>query len=120
MSTFVTLGLIVAKSAGDEALSRARTRRLLYKSSQQEVLPSPYFVAKRLHEMINGSKLYRKDPHGRAVEAAAPLPTAGPFHLFLSHSEFLKLESSPHADSGVLLSPWCVAVSQIGSMVRPR
>ena len=88
MSTFVTLGLIFAKSAGDEALNRARTRRLLYKSSNEEVRPSTDFVqsAKRLHEMIDGSQLYRKNSHGRVVEAAAPFPTAGPFHLFLSHS----------------------------------
>ena len=115
MSTFVTLGLIVAKSAGEAALSRARTRRLLYKSSQHEVHPSNDFVqnAKRLHKMINNSQLYRKDSHGRVVEAAEPLPTAGPFHLFLSHSKSLTSQtqtSSLRADRRTAL---CVAESLV-------
>ena len=88
MSTFALLGVIVAKQAGDEAIHRARVRRLLYLQSSEEV-PTPHVVrsATRLQEMINGPALYKKDARGRIVEDAAPFPTAGPFHVFLSHSE---------------------------------
>ena len=83
MSTFGALGAIVAKLASDEALARARARRLVYLKSHQDVLLSKDFMASKKHldQMLNDPMLYRQNSRETAV-----LPSAGPFHLFLSHS----------------------------------
>ena len=89
MSTFGFLGVIIIKLASEEALQRARVRRLLFLRNGQEVPTPQDYVrsAKRLQHMINGRHLYKRNRRGHVVESAAPLPTAGPFHIFLSHSE---------------------------------
>ena len=87
MSTFAVLGGIVAKLAGEEAIQRARARRLIYRASGDGVTIPTNFLqsSRRLQQLLNG-RLYQKDLQGRVVETAFPLPTAGPFHVFLSHS----------------------------------
>ena len=96
MSTFAFLGVLIAKLSADEALYRARVRRLLYLDSSEEVPTPPESVrsAARLQELINSGLLYKTDSHGYAIDEAAPLPTAGPFHVFLSHSA-QRNDSSP-------------------------
>ena len=93
MSTFAALGVIATKLVTDEALERARGRRLVYIMNDQEVPTPKEFMAnkKRLDEMIRGPLLYRKDVLGNVVKSAI-LPAAGPFHVFLSHSARLALE----------------------------
>ena len=80
-----------------ERIKKAHVRRLLYLGGTMEV-PVPQAFSrsgKRREEMVHGG-LYRKDASGTIVDAAMPLPTAGPFHLFLSHS-MRKRDSAPHA-----------------------
>ena len=62
--------------------------RLLYLKTNEEIHAPQEFMqrARYLEKMING-RLYRKDQSGNVVEEASPLPTAGPFHVFLSHSK---------------------------------
>ena len=62
-------------------------RRLKYLEKSREVHAPQDFMqsASRLEDMINDG-LYLKDLSGNAVARAAPLPTVGPFHVFLSHS----------------------------------
>ena len=87
ISTFAVLAAIMFQLAGEEAIHRARARRLIYRGSGEEVVVPREFLqsTKRLQQLVHG-KLYRKDPPGWVVETAAPLPSAGPFHIFLSHS----------------------------------
>ena len=68
--------------------SNNQVLRLLYLETREEVPAPPEFMqnARLLEKMINGY-LYQKDLSGNVIAAAAPLPTAGPFHCFLSHSK---------------------------------
>ena len=92
--SLIVSGILLVVQISEAALVRARARRLVYLNGDQEVPISKEFMrsAKRLEEMITGSDLYKKDDKGNVVEEAAPLPTAGPFHVFLSHSRPLGLK----------------------------
>ena len=121
MSTFVFLGILVAKLSADEALYRARVRRLLYLDSSEEV-PTPQDSvrsAARLQELINSRLLYKTNSHGYVIEEAAPLPTAGPFHVFLSHSA-QRYDSSLQLPHMLLLPSLFMTYWQIGSTRKRR
>ena len=86
LSAFVVLALIVTQIAGAEAVRRAFARRLFYCESGEEVRAPEQFIAsaERREKMLREGKLYGKDSAGRMIKQ--PLPTAGPFHVFLSHN----------------------------------
>eukprot|EP00966_Prymnesium_polylepis_P054412 1257768-Prymnesium_polylepis.1 len=68
-------------------ISSLQARRLLHLEKGEEVPVNKTYVRspKQLEKMLEGS-LFKKDARGRIVEDAKPLPTAGPFHCFLSHN----------------------------------
>ena len=83
-SAFFALGAIALKVAKDQTMLHMRDRRLRFVNSHVLVIVPPEYeeCKKRLH-LIHGA-LYRKDSEGRVQ--ASPLPTKGPFHVFLSHN----------------------------------
>ena len=91
LSTFIALGAIVAKLSADEAVARLTVRRLVFIESEEKVQASALeqkhmHGAKKLEEMLCGPDLYKTWTRLYKKESS-PLPSAGPFHIFLSHSE---------------------------------
>ena len=92
LGTLVLAGSLAVRKVrlSREMLSERRQLRFVRskKLVELEPLSGPrsfhHHATTRLHEMIS-SGLYARDAGG-VIRAARPLPTAGPFHIFLSHN----------------------------------
>ena len=81
MSGLIALGVITIKLTGEEAAKRMLAPTLRYvKGGERVEIPK---LTMTVHEMIQRGGLYAL-PLGNATRE--PMPTAGPFHLFLSHN----------------------------------
>ena len=81
IAAFVALGVITLKLAGEEAARKILAPKLRYLRGDELVkIPK---LTMSLNEMIQRGGLYAALRDNTVEE---PMPTAGPFHLFLSHN----------------------------------
>ena len=87
LGSIVFSGVLAVVQISATLKKQAQLRRLMF-CTEELAVPVPYdFVrdSTALEHMVN-SGLYKKSIDGGIAEEAWPLPTAGPFHVFLSHN----------------------------------